>query len=74
MTAKPCYTHKGWFWFCPVYLAFEQEGCAVEARSAWLRPVFTLCNWIEKKVRRLFIGWPDPDYEPSFMFRVTGEL
>lgn len=73
MTAKPCYTHKGWFWFCPGYLAFEQEGFAVEARSIWLEPLFSLSNVIEQL--RIFVtSWGDPDYEPTFMVRVTGEL
>lgn len=73
MTAKPCYTHKGWFWFCPVYLAFEQEGFAMDSRSIWFDPLFSLSNVIEQL--RIFVtSWLDPEYEPMFMVRVTGEL
>jgi len=67
------YTHKGWFWFCPVFLSFDGDEADVEARHALLEPVFSLCELLEEAriyLSSLFIE----DYEPSFMFKVTGEL
>jgi hypothetical protein len=68
------YTHKGWFFMCPIYLnANDGEGMAVEARLAILEPwfdvnryLFSLCAWLMTAI--------DPNYEPMFPFRVTGEL
>lgn len=67
-------THKGWFWFCPVYLSFDDPcGCAVEARHEWLEPLFDLADMFER-ARIWLTGAFDPDYEPAFMFKVTGEI
>lgn len=65
-------THKGWFWFCPIYLSVDGDSAAVEARREWLEPLFSICEVLE--YGRIWLStaiWPD--CEPSFMFRVTGE-
>jgi len=70
----PVMTHKGWFWLCPVYLSLaDSDGVAVEARRAWLEPLFTVCELLE--AARIFLSSVFiRDYEPTFMFKVTGEL
>ncbi|MEP7043324.1 MAG: hypothetical protein ABI843_09685 [Dokdonella sp.] len=66
-------THKGWFWFCPIYLSPAEPDAPVEARRAWLEPLFSLCMGLE--AARIFAtSIIVPDYEPTFMFRVTGEV
>jgi hypothetical protein len=67
------YTHKGWFWFCPIYLSPYVEGCPVEARTAWLEPLFSLAELFERA--RIYLSTMlNPEYQPSFMFKITGEL
>ena len=67
-------THKGWFWFCPVYMDLrDDQGIAVEARANWLEPLFSLAMYFERT--RLLIGTAlNPDYPEAFMFRVTGKI
>jgi hypothetical protein len=66
-------THKGWFWFCPIYLDMRSRDIGVEARAAWLEPLFSFCELLE--AARIFLtSMADPYYEPTFMFRVTGEI
>lgn len=68
-------THKGWFWFCPVYVAFDpaDDGMSMEQRSGWFAPAFWLCLQLEQA--RIFLtSILAPDYEPSFGLIVTGEL
>jgi hypothetical protein len=66
-------THKGWFWFCPVYLNLESDPMDVEARANWLEPLFSLAEMCESA--RLYIGRAvNPDYPMAFMFKVTGEV
>lgn len=67
------FTHKGWYWFCPIYLAQEHGEFIVEARWAVLEPVFSLCSVLDQ-MRIFLTSMFDPDYEPTFMFRITGEL
>jgi hypothetical protein len=68
------YTHKGWFFMCPVYLnADDGEEMAVEARHEWLEWWFDVNNWIFS-VMVLIVSFFNPDYEPMFPFRVTGKL
>lgn len=68
-------THKGWFWFCPVYAAFDpvDDGISMEERWLGLRPVFWACLHLEQA--RIFLtSILAPDYEPSFGVIVTSEL
>lgn len=67
------YTHKGWFWFCPIYLSPEEPGFPVEARREWLEPLFAVCEWLEQ-ARIALTSLLAPGYEPTFMFHITGEL
>lgn len=71
------FRYKGWFFACPVYMNFEEDqfgefGAEVEARHEWLEWWFS--------VNEFFVGisiWLmsllNPEYEPAFPFRVTGE-
>lgn len=66
--------HKGWFAFCPVYID--------DIRSP--NPTLTERNWVPELVMELarwfqvismqIIATFDEDYEPRFMFAVTGKL
>lgn len=68
------FTHKGWFWICPIFIGVNAEGFAdVEARYSWLEPLFSLCEYFEG-FRIWLTSVINPDYEPTFMFRLTGEL
>ncbi len=67
------YTHKGWFFLCPVYLNPDDgEGMAVEARYSWLEWWFTI-NEGFFSLMVLVVTFFNPEYEPMFPFRVTGE-
>lgn len=67
------FTHKGWFWFCPVYLNAGDGEPFVEPRHWSMQPAFWLALRLE--IARIFLTTMiDPDYEASFMFLVTGEL
>ena len=66
---KQTYTHKGWFYLCPVYLnADKGEGMEVAARwsilDSWLDLNMTLFD---------FAALFSPYVEP-FPFKVTGKL
>ena len=67
-------THKGWFWFCPVYMDLrDKEEIVIEARAAWLEPLFCIAEYLE--TARLLIGTAvNPDYPEVFMFKVTGKI
>jgi len=68
------YTHKGWFFLCPIYLnADDEEEMAVEARYEWLEWWFTVNLWIFGTLV-LLIELVNPEYEPEFPFIVTGEV
>ena len=66
---KVTYTHKGWFFLCPVYLNPAQgEGMKVAARHLWLEwwfdvneTLFDLASWFSH-------------HEEPFPFKVTGKL
>lgn len=67
-------THKGWFWFCPIYLSdpADADCLCVEARREWLEPLCSVAEWFERT--RIFVSSiVIRDFEPSFMFKVTGE-
>lgn len=65
-------THKGWFWFVPIYLSPDHPDCPVATRQEWMEPLFTFCTWLESA--RIFLtSIIVQDYEPTFMFMTTGE-
>lgn len=67
-------THKGWFLFAPVYLDMtDPENPGMWARWELLEPLIDVAHWIQVSVIS-FLSYCDPDYEPAFMIRVTGEL
>ena len=42
------FTHRGWFWFCPIYWAEDgADGCVVDVRSPWQEPLFYVCEGLE---------------------------
>lgn len=68
-------THRGWLWFCPVYLSFfpGDDSFGVEERSPLLAPVFWLAMQLE--YMRLFVtSILAPDVPLSFGCIVTGEV
>lgn len=68
------FTHKGWLWFCPVYLnANQHEDGRVEPRH-WSLYVFFMLAFVLEFVRIFISSCLIRDYEPEFMFLVTGEL
>lgn len=68
------YTHKGWFFMCPVYLnANEGDGMRVEARHPWFEWWFTVNQWLHEASCYL-CDCMGIDYQPGFPFRITGEL
>ena len=73
ISARAPFTHKGWFWLCPIYLAPEMPACPVDARHELLQPIFSLCEYFEA-ARIWLTTLVNPNYAPMFMFCVTGEL
>jgi hypothetical protein len=67
------FTHKGWFFMCPIYLnADDGEGMSVAARWECLEWWFTVNAFICDCVNYLLESI-NPEYEPHFPFRVTGK-
>lgn len=68
------FKHVGWFAFCPVYLSDADAAapCVVERNGvpAWLFDAAQIFQSVSAFVISLF----DAEYEPAFMFTVTGEL
>lgn len=71
--ARTQLTHKGWFWICPIYLSPAQPDCPVEARVAWLEPLFSACA-IAEQIRITLTSLLRPDWTPTFAFLITGEV
>lgn len=69
------FTHKGWFWFCPIYMTDPETTfpMSVETRSEWMEPLFTVAEYFERARIWLTAQIVD-DYEPTFMFKVTGRI
>lgn len=66
---KVTYTHKGWFFLCPVYLNPEEgDGMNVAARWPWL-------DWWFDLNQEVFDWLASQSYEEQpFPFKVTGRL
>ena len=68
------YTHKGWFGFCPVYLANPHSQCPnVTYRHWWLKPVLHL-NVVLQQAAIMMCSVMAPDWEPTWKIRLTGKL
>jgi len=68
------FTHKGWMLFCPIKLAnVDSDGPTIAARWAVLEPLLTVAEWVQSLVIGL-CSLTNPDYEPQWYFKVTGEL
>lgn len=66
---KTTYTHKGWFFLCPVYLnADKGEGMEVTARWSWLE------LWFDVNAAVFDVVATFSHYEEPFPFKVTGRL
>lgn len=74
MTGVIEFTHKGWFGICPVYFAdLDSDAPFIDPRH-WL---FAPLMWVsEVGYACVFhvMGWIDPEFEPAWPLRVTGEL
>jgi len=67
------FTHKGWYWFCPIYIREGSDEFLVAERHALFAPLFWLASKLDEA--RIFVtSLLVKDYEPEFMFKVTGEL
>ena len=67
-------SHKGWFLLCPIYIDLDAGDCpGVEVRAEWLEWWFDLnIDLFDLSVR--VIQMFDQEYEPEFMFYVTGRV
>lgn len=71
---KVTFTHKGWFFMCPVYLnAHEGDGMNVVARRPWLEWWFDTNEALHSGFCWLcdMLGI---EYNEAYPFRVTGEI
>lgn len=68
-------THKGWFLFCPIYVDMHTtpEAPHVWARLSWLEPLLSAAHFVQASMIG-FLSMANPDYEPAFMLRITGEM
>lgn len=67
-------THKGWFLFCPVFLDMRKpEVPGMWARWEWMEPLLSLSGFCQELAIG-FLSAFDPDYEPNWVIRVTGEV
>lgn len=70
----PKFTHKGWFLWCPVYIAdLDSEAPVLQERHWSLMPWFAineallcLCIFVRSTM--------DPEWEPMWPIKVTGEM
>lgn len=67
-------THKGWFLFCPVLLDMADDECpGVWARWWWLEPMLSVAHAMQATMIWMLSAM-NPDYEPTFMLKVTGKV
>lgn len=72
MISKEEFPYKGWYWFCPIYLT-EPNATEPTVVTRWwvMEPLFYLATWCDSA--RIFVtSMLVMDYDPHFMFRVTG--
>jgi hypothetical protein len=71
---EPKFTHKGWFMLCPIKIADPFDGIpCIAARWWWLEFWFSINEGFQQ-AQIMFLSLLNPDYEPRFMFKVSGEL
>jgi hypothetical protein len=70
----PKFTHKGWFMWCPIKIA-EPDSHAPTVAARWLilEPWFTV-NEAWQALMIFVLSSLNPDYEPMFMLKITGEI
>ena len=67
-------THKGWFGFCPVFFGNLESVAPLVVERHWLLlPIMILNEWIFGGMF-FFATLINPEYEPEWPLRVTGEL
>lgn len=70
----PKATHKGWFLFAPVYLDMtDPDEPGMWARWEWMEFLITAAHEFQAAMIGM-LSMMDPDYEPAFMIRITGEV
>lgn len=67
-------TQKGWFGLCPVYIGDLDTGCPLLIERHWsLMPLMVMSEWFFAAI--MFTkSWRDPDYEPAWPIKVTGNI
>lgn len=74
LPSDPVFTHKGWFMLCPIKIAepYSEMPC-LAPRWWWLELWFSFNEGFQHALIT-FLSLVNPNYEPQFMFRITGEL
>lgn len=68
------YTQKGWFFLCPIYLDMTNEDCpVVDARFQWLEWWHDVNLWFFGVLTGMIL-MVNPEHEPMFPLRITGEI
>jgi hypothetical protein len=68
------FTHKGWFMWCPIKVANpDSDAPVLAARWLILEPWFTV-NEAWQNLMIFVLSTINPEFEPMFMFKITGEL
>lgn len=68
------FTHKGWFLLCPIYIAdLDTDAPFIHPRH-WSLMAWMLVNEALLATFLFVRSMMDPDYEPLFPIKVTGEL
>ena len=68
------YTHKGWFGFCPVYLAEPQSSCPDVVERHWSLKYVLDLNVALQQAAIAVCTLMAPDWEPTWKIRVTKKL
>lgn len=68
------YTHKGWFGFCPIYLAAPESNCPDIVERHWSLAWLLDLNVALQQAAMVVCSVMAPDWEPTWKIRVTGRL
>lgn len=68
------FTHKGWFMLCPIKIAKPYSEAPCLAPRWWWLELWLDANELLQQAQIWMLSAINPDYEPRFMFKVTGEL
>ncbi len=74
LTPDPKFTHKGWFMLCPIKIAEPDSGAPMVAARWWFLEWWLSINEAFQASQIRVLTLIDPDYEPMWMLRITGEL